>query len=296
MNITEFTNGKWIGSADARKRRYLTSLIYYCKNFPTYDIVCYTHNVNLEELEKIKIDYELNNFTIKIKELDDIKYTEKINSVVFAVPNYMEIFGLPGRPPQVMWGKFDILREECTNDYDYVYWIDAGLQALQILPKRYNPHINEPDIWSSFDKQGNFSMIFNEDVFNKLSEETYGKFLNISCTQIHDRYYTLNNNYPKPENYPIGGFFGGEPNVVKDYCDYFDSAVDVFVENNILCFEQTIMKYVIDIFPIEKLKILYFDTHCTGLTEKEFHYDEWDSSKNLPRPLWRVWDEIKERL
>lgn len=296
MDITELTNGKWIGSAASRKRRYLSSLIYHCKNFPSYDVVCYTHQSSLSELETIKTDYNLINFIIKIKELDEIKYTNKINTVVSNNPDYMEKFGLPGRPPQVMWGKFDIMREESSDDYEYVYWIDAGLQALQLLPLRYNPHINEPDIWTSFDKQGNFSPIFNENIFNKLSEKTSGKFVTLLSTQIQDIYYNLNDNSPKPGNYPIAGFFGGKPEIVIEYCNYFDNAVDIFIDNNILCFEQTIMKYVTDIFPEEKLSIQSFDTHATGLNEKEFHYDEWDNTKNLPKPIWRIWEELKEQL
>jgi len=121
MDVSEFTNYKWIGSYASRKPRYLSSLINHCKNFSSYDIVCYTHQINYDELLKIKNDYELNNLTIKVKELDDIKYTEKINKVVNNVPDYMEKFGIAGRPPQVMWGKFDLIRLECTNDIDNIY-------------------------------------------------------------------------------------------------------------------------------------------------------------------------------
>lgn len=294
MDITEFTKNKWIGSASGRKRRYLTSLIHYCKNFPNYSIVCYTHKVSLFELEDIKSKYELINLVIKIKELDEIKYTDKINSVVDNVPDYMTRFNLPGRPPQVMWGKFDILREECTEEFDYIYWIDAGLQALQLFPLRYNPHISEPDIWTSFHKQGNFGLLFNESMIDKLTNNVTKKFVTLLSTQLQDVYYSLEGNDVKSGNYPIAGFFGGDKNMVLEYCDYFDNAVDIFVKNNILCFEQTIMKYVTDIFPLEKLHILSFDTHATGLNEQQFNYDEWDSSKNLPKPIWRIWEEIRD--
>jgi hypothetical protein len=195
-----------------------------------------------------------------------------------------------------MWGKFDVLREECNDDVDYLYWIDAGLLAIQLFPKRYNPHISDPDIWTNLEKEGDFSLLFNEAVLNKLSEESNRCFVTLLSTCPQDVYYNLNNQPVKTGNYPIAGFFGGKPTSVLEYCDYFDNAVKIFVEHNILCFEQTIMKYVTDIISIDKLHILSFDTHASGLTEQEFHYDFWDETKNLPKPIWRIFEEIKFSL
>lgn len=296
MDITELTNGRWIGSYAGRKQRYLGSIIYHCKNFPTYDVVCYTHNVSLDEIQKIKDDYDLFNLTIKVKELDEIKYTEKVNSIVNMFPDYMERFGLSGRPPQVMWGKFDLMRIESTDDVDSLYWIDAGLQSVVLFPIRHNVHKNDKDFLTSFDKLSNFGLLFNESLINKLTNKSYGKFVTLLSPSPQDTYYSLEDNYVKPGNYPIAGFFGGKRNVVIEYCDYFDNAVNVFIKHNILCFEQTIMKYVTDTFPSEKLHILSFDTHSHGLSEQEFHYEEWDKNKNLPKPIWRIWEEIRDNI
>jgi hypothetical protein len=294
MDVTEFTKNKWIGSSASRKQRYLSSIIYHCKNFPNYNIVCYTHNINLIELEKIKTDYSLNNLTIKVKEMDEIKYTNGINSVVNLVPDYMERFGLPGRPPQVMWGKFDIVREECDEDVEYLYWIDAGLQAVQLMPLRYNPHINEPDIWTSFEKQGNFGLLFNESLINKLNLILQDKFFNIMCTTLQSYVHSFDDYYPIHDSYPIGGFFGGHKNSVLEYCNIFDESANKHLKNNILCFEDAIMKQATDRYPKEKLFTLKCDVHATPLTEKEFHYDIWDELKNLPKPIWRIWEEIRD--
>jgi hypothetical protein len=245
-------------------------------------------------LEKIKTDYNLENFTIKLKELDDIKYTEGINSVTKNVPDYMERFNLPGRPPQVMWGKFDIVREECDGSAEYVYWVDAGLQALQLFPLRYNPHIKEPDIWSTFEKQGNFSLIFNESLINKLNSIVGNKFFNIMCNTIQSAVNVFEDYYPQPTGYPIGGFFGGYYTSVIEYCDIFDDAADKHFKNNLLCFEDSVMKQVTDRYPLDKLITMSCDVHATGLTEEQYHYQEWDKSLNLPKPIWRIWEEIIE--
>jgi len=294
MDVTELTNYKWIGSASARKNRYIASLIYHCKNFPNYSVVCYTHGINLFELEKIKSDYELTNLVIKLKELDEIKYTEKINLVIENVPDYMERFNLPGRPPQVMWGKFDILRQECNGEFDYIYWIDAGFQALQLFPLRYNPFVKDEDIYTSVDKQGNFGLLFNESLIDKLTLMLEKRFFNIMCREIQSLVYSFDNYQPKYTNYPIGGFFGGYINSVLEYCDIFDNLANKHLDNNLLCFEDSIMKQSTDIYPEENLFLLECDVHARGLTEEQFHWEEWDSSKNLPRPIWRLWEEIRD--
>lgn len=293
MDITEFTNGKWVGSYASRKPRYLSSLINHCINFPSYQIICYTHQINYEELLKIKNDYNLNNLTLKLKELDEIKYTEKINNVINQVPDYLDRFGLAGRPPQVMWGKFDLMRIESTDDIDYIYWIDAGLQAIQLFPKRYNPNINDSDIWTSLEKAGNFSLLFNEQLINKLNNIIDLKFFNIMCRTIQSMVHSFEDYEPVRDYYPIGGFFGGKVNSVLEYCDLFDNAADKHFEKNLLCFEDSVMKQVTDRYPSEKLYTMYCDTHANGLTEVEFHDEEWNPEKNLPKPIWRIWEEIK---
>lgn len=296
MDVTESTKNKWIGSPSHRKDRYLSSLIHHCKNFPSYNIICYTHKINLLELETLKLDYNLSNLDIKIKELDDIKYTPKINLVVNNIPEYMEKFNLPGRPPQVMWGKFDIIREECTEDVDYIYWIDAGLQCVHLFPIRYNVFKNEPNFLNEFDKKSNFGLLFNELLINKLNLILNYKFFNIVCTTMQSYVHTFDDYSPLPDVYPIGGFFGGYISSVLNYCDIFDNAAEKHLDNNLLCFEDSIMKQVFDRYPKELLFTLQCDTHGYGITVDQFHYDEWDESKKLPKPIWRIWEEIRDNF
>ena len=294
MEITKLTNNRWIGSYDSRKQRYLTSIIYHCKNFPSYDVVCYTHEVSLLEIQNIKDEHQLDNLTIKVKELDDIKYTERINLIVDEFPDYMEKFRLSGRPPQVMWGKFDLVRIECTEDIENIYWIDAGLQSVVLFPIRYNQNRFEDDFLTNHVKLANFGLLFNENLINKLNNLINGRFFNIMCSTVQSTVHTFDDYKPIEDYYPIGGFFGGNVKTVLDYCNGFDNAANKHFDNKILCFEDSVMKQVVDLFPKEKLFTLNCDTHSCGLTEPQFHYDEWDETKKLPKPIWRIWEEIRD--
>jgi hypothetical protein len=68
------------GSTNVRKPRYLGSLISHCQGIDL-PVVCYTHSKNLEELNKIKTDYNLSNLEIKILELSDMKYHKQISEI-----------------------------------------------------------------------------------------------------------------------------------------------------------------------------------------------------------------------
>jgi len=287
----ENTNNKWMGSSSARKQRYLGSLIYHCKGF-NCPIICYTHERSLNELTHLKNQYNLNNLTIKIKELNDIKYTAKINSVANLTEGPIE--HLYGRPPQVMWGKFDVIREECTEDVDFIYWIDAGLQAVQLFPKRLNPYGNNEQLWQQEYNQFDYTPFFNSLMLQKLNDKVNKRFVTCLCTQLQDSCHSFGEYHPVPGRYPIAGFFGGDKERIIEYCEMFDKAVDLFVEHKILCFEQAIMKYVTDHFPEDKLMVLPFDTHQTGIDADIFHYAPWSSTNNLPKPLYRLFEEILE--
>lgn len=287
MDIVE----KGYTSAPAsRKDRYLGSIISHCKGF-NYPVVCYTHSKNFEEVEKIKIDYNLTNLEIKIKELTDIKYSKSIKKIQ-SLKSEEELYHLNGRPPEVMWGKFDVLSQEATDDIDYVYWVDAGLQSNQIFPYRHCPNINHSDFFSDPYKQYNFTLVFNRSMLDKLTNNLQNKFVNLVGTNPQDQYFNFDDYSPKPGNYPIAGFFGGHRNTVSEYCDLFSLAVDKFIDKEILCFEQSIMKYVIDNIDPSKLLLYSFDTHQTGIDENTFHYKEWDSNMGLPKPIFRIWEEI----
>lgn len=297
---TKLVTGYWMdimgkgytGAMPARKARYLGSIISHCRGF-NYPVVCYTHAKNVLELETVKAEYGLENLTIKIKELSEIKYASQIEAVE-AMKSPEELAHLSGRPPQVMWGKFDVMEQECIDDIDFVYWVDAGLQSNQIFPYRHNPDYLDEDLHRHPYKQYNFTNVFNREMLDKLTTRLTGKFATLVSTNPQDGYHSFENYTPKPGNYPIAGFFGGDKNAVLEYCSIFTEGVNKHVNAGILCFEQAIMKYVTDTIDSSKLEIFTFQTHQTGIDEQTFHYKEWDVNLNLPKPIFRIWEEILE--
>ena len=201
------------GSTNVRKPRYLGSLISHCQGIEL-PVVCYTHSKNLEELNKIKTDYNLSNLEIKILELSDMKYHKQISKI------RDEFFNtdLDGRGPEIMWGKFEVIEKELEG-FDYVYWLDVGLQHPGIFPWRYSKKYNKIEDhvnlsapwWSDYDVH-NFSSLLNTKIFDNLNLMCENKIALITSInpQISYPFYNLGLiDYTIQSPFPVGGMIGG---------------------------------------------------------------------------------------
>lgn len=290
MDIVAGVDRKYNGSSVARKDRYKGSIISHCRGFKC-PVICYTHQRNLQELVELKEEYNLTNLEIKVKELHEIKYSKQILEVE-NLYTMEQLDFLNGRPPEALWGKFDVMKEECTPDVERIYWMDAGLQSNQIFPYKWCPEENNAELFKVPYKQYNFTKVFNKEMLDKLNIMTAGKFAIVVSPNAQDGYYSFEDYSPKPGNYPIAGFFGGDPEIVKEFCDRFTDGVNMYIKNNTLSFEQSIMKYAEDKMPEEKLLHLNFYTHQSGIPEQVFHFDGWTLESGYPRPIYAIWEEI----
>jgi hypothetical protein len=295
----DIENKPYAGMSPVRKDRYLGSIISHCRGFQC-EVVCYTHERNLEELQTIKSDYNLGNLTIKIRELHDVKYSPEIRRIE-GIKTAEELSHLNGRPPEVLWGKFDVLRDEATTDVDFVYWVDAGFQSNQIFPYKYCPEITESvrslndlpeELFRVPFKQYNFTKIFNRDILNRLATITKDKIVVLVSNDLQCSYHNFEKYTHKLGNFPIAGFFGGDREVVKQFCDKFTEGVNLYTSHNILDFEQSIMKYALDEFPEDKLLLYKFVTHQGGIPPEVFHIQGWAPESGYPKPIYAIWEEI----
>jgi hypothetical protein len=283
------------GSSNIRKPRYLGSLIAHCKNIDL-PVVCYTHNRNLQELEDVKLQYNLNNLEIKVLELSEIKLHDKIN--VVRSRNFTT--DLDGRGPEIMWGKFDVLERE-LDGFDKVYWVDCGLQHPGIFPWRYCKQYNSIEDhknlsnqwWSEYDSY-DFGKIFNTKIFDNLNKVCDNKIclLTSLSPQISYPFYSkgmIDHNFISP--YPVGGLIGGDVKILKKYINMFWEFADSVLDYDFICTEEGIMKAVYDKMELNEIHNLTFSAYASG-EHDEYHFSMWDINSINPKPLYMVWNDI----
>ena len=283
------------GAPIVRKERYLGSLKSHCQNLG-HEIIVYTHSKNLEEVEKLKNDYNLDNLTIKLLELNEVKLHSSINEVRERFFNE----GLNGRGPEIMWGKFDIIERE-SEDCDQIYWIDCGLQHPGIFPWMYSTkynkvedHHGDPFNWWADYEVFNFPTLFNETLINKIKNITNDKMFVISTPSPQTNYSQFTergivDNVVGP--YLIAGMFGGNVDVVKEFTNNFWHYANEVIKHDFLVTEESIMKMAFDLIDKEKIITFSFDVHATQGHDK-YHFQLWNESWNELKPLYMVWHDI----
>jgi hypothetical protein len=288
------------GGYSVRKQRYLGSIIAHCQNIKL-PVVCYTHQKSLGELETIKKDFNLDNLEIKILELGEIKYHSEIDKIRNSdLETYIR--ELDGRGCEIMWGKFDVLERELEN-FDRVYWLDAGLQHPGIMTwgrsKKYNTpydHHNPVHMtswWTEYDVY-NFPDFFNDKIFDKLNKICDNKisFITSFGPQISYPFYhkgIVDTPFDNP--YPVGAMVGGDTKVLKKYITLFWHFAEEVLKNNFLCTEECIMKPAYD--KLDKNEILSFEFtsfHCCE--HDKFHFETWDKTWLEPKPFYMAWYDI----
>jgi hypothetical protein len=289
------------GAISARKDRYLGSLTSHCKNLGR-EIICYTHQINLNELEELKQTHNLENLTIKLLELTDMKLHSGINECREKHFNT----DLDGRGPEIMWGKFDIMEREMV-DADQIYWLDVGLQNPSIFPWMYcipyhDPSFHDlsdgrPPYWNHIQQtQYNFGLLFNENLMDKIESITKDKIFVISTNNPQTSYGQWQSHniidydvYRGP--YLIAGMFGGDVNNVRQFINQFWYFANKALDNDFLVTEESIMKVAYDSLNKELFLPFDFSTHQNG-TNIDYHFEIWKDNNDGPKPLYMIWHDI----
>ena len=207
---------------------------------------------------------------------------------------------LDGRGPEIMWGKFEVLEKELEG-FDYVYWLDVGLQHPGIFPWRYSKKYNRLEDhsnlsapwWSDYDVH-NFSSLLNTKIFDKLNLMCKNKIALITSInpQISYPFYNLGLiDYTVQSPYPVGGMIGGNTQVLKKYIDLYWSFTETVLNHGVLCTEEGIMKIALDRMESEETVNLYFSAFSSG-EHDDFHFKMWDEQTNNPKPFYMIWYDI----
>jgi hypothetical protein len=289
------------GAFNSRKDRYLGSLISHCKNLGR-EIICYTHQKNILELENLKQENDLKNLTLKIMELSDMKLHKGINECRERYYNR----DLDGRGCEIMWGKFDILEKELDNT-EQIFWVDVGLQHPGIFPWMYCIPYHDrsfhdlsdgrPPYWNNIQQtQYNFGLIFNSILMDKLEKITKDKIFVITTNNPQTSYgeWQLHNiiDYDiRRGPYIIAGMFGGNSKIIKHFIDKFWYFANKAIENYFLVTEESIMKITYDSLEKDIFLPFNFDTH-QNTNSIENHFQIWKGEIDGPKPLYMIWHDI----
>ena len=302
---TKLITGYWMdidcppyyGVLSSKKERYFSSLITH--NTYNLPIICYTHEKSLGELTLLKEKYELSNIEFKVRELHDIKYHLKYQSLRDEISKEGSLWDheIAGRPPEVLWGKFDVLQTEIEkSDENFIYWIDAGLHYLGLFPLWSNPFKDENNYENHLEKKFNGTKILNRNVFESL-EKKLGKRIFTLVNKHQESAHFTNidgfTGFESPHSNPIAGFFGGDKSVLREYCESFWHFGLKHLDSNILCHEQSVMKHVNNVFELEKMVEFEYETHQYHV--ENFHEKPWSGNEDGRKPLYTCFLDMIEK-
>lgn len=267
--------GTDLGGRPSRGSHYRYSLKTLL-NMTDADFICYTSEDEINNLkeffyEQSKVSQE--KLILKSFDLRNFSLTQKINRI----KNIDETKN-SDRCIEIQYSKFLWSLTECINNknnYDYIFWIDAGLSHSGLFPYRYmNPNDN---YWS----QNYECILFHNQFLNNLIQFTEDKIfifakencMNFWSQTVPNKYY---NNHCM-ERHIIGGLFGGKTNNMINYCNLFLNYLHTLLDNelNTLYFEEHIMSLIFYNHP-ELFKAKFFDIwwheddNIPGLDLKEY--------------------------
>jgi hypothetical protein len=272
-------HGTEFGGRPSRGGHYRYSLRTLLK-MSNADFVCYTSK---EEIEDLKLFfYEQNNISeeklkLKIFDISNFSLTEKINKI-----KNVEETRLSDRCVEIQYGKFVWLLDELdVDDYDNVFWFDAGLSHSGLFPPK---HMNNIGYWEQHYDCGLFNTNFLTNLINFVGDKI------VVCAKENVNNYwsgTVPNKYYNEhcmERHIIGGFFGGKKENTRNYCNLFLSATNILLDSEPrLYFEENIMTLLyynnndlfnplyFDIWWHEEDRVSGLDLHEYTKTRKSFY-------------------------
>lgn len=229
--------GTEFGGRPSREKHYRESLLNILNMKPT-QCVCFTSKEEYNDL--CNFFYVKNNVSkdlldIRIFNLDESKYFKEIR-----VKKDIELMKKTDRCFEIQYNKFfwyQLIGQ--SNDYDRIYWIDAGLSHGGLFPLKYrldnNPH-------------GSFNIsLFTPEFLQRVNTKTHDKILLFAKNNTGKFFWsqTVPNKYYNKYNrdkHIIGGMFGGTPSMFNTFLRVFDELLKKLLENeNNLYMEEQIM-------------------------------------------------------
>ena len=233
--------GSEFGGRDSRDGHYKNSLKSLLK-MSDAQFICYTSENQINDLETFF--YKQNNFSedqiqFKIYDLKNCEFHNKISELKKTQSNLLN-----DRCYEIQYSKFFWCLENCDNpNYDYVFWIDAGLSHSGLIPPKYL--YQTKGYWEKYFE----SKLFNNNFLNNLITHTDEQI--VVCAKENQRNHwskTLPKKYYNSYSFDrhiIGGLFGGKKEKLKHFCNLFGQNIRNVLNNETeLYLEENIMSLI----------------------------------------------------
>jgi hypothetical protein len=245
--------GTKFGGRPSRKDHYRYSLLSLLK-MTDADFVCYTSEREINQLEEFFYnEYEISKTQLSfiVYDLDETKKTD----LIYKYKNLDDVLK-SDRCIDIQYCKFEWLSDNLDNNYDYYFWLDAGLSHSGLVPVKY---------LSNQGYRGYFeSTLFNNTFLKNLITFTNDKIFLIGKENSRNYWSgTVNPKHFKNHNssyHIIGGLFGGKLEQVKEYTNLFDENLNVITEHDGRLYHEEDIMTVVWRNNEEKFNAQFFDT------------------------------------
>lgn len=233
--------GTSFGGRPGRLNHYKHSLLSIMK-IDNAKFTLYTNHNEINDLQRFFYkDNKISETKLNIKEFDlhQSRYYNSIQKL-----KNLDTIKQSDRCYEIQYNKFYWTMDEIQNtNYDYYYWIDAGLSYSGLIPNKYLIRNNNI-------KEYYNSSLFNNKLLDNLISKTKDKLYvigkdntkhNFWSQTIAPKYYTKYSN----DIHIIGGLFGGKKENMIQYMNLFDYYLSkLLLEESKLYFEELIMSLI----------------------------------------------------
>lgn len=269
-NLPEEYNGRI-----ARKNHYLESL----KTISHTEAPLHLY-INPCEHDEMRNYIKKDNIIYKCQNLNELPIYNKIAEI--KKTSYLE----KQRCYEIMYSKTFWLREVIkSTNYDYYFWIDAGLSYSGLFPHRLRTN---PNSTNAYDMYYNYK-VFNNTLINNIINQCGEKLWCICFDQkiktwaayAPQKFFT--NKLPL---HMVGGMFGGKKDKILNFCDSFDKLLDQMLSENILLTEEQIYTVLvcnnIDDYKINYFNCWYHENQSPGL------YENWIKNLSEVKEFYKI--------
>jgi len=224
-----------------------------------------------KKVEKTKLEFV-------VFDLKKSKYFEKIQS-----KKNIELMKQSDRCFEIQYNKFFWLELiDNLDQYDRVFWIDAGLSHSGLFPEKFS-------FGPGYDRYFWFD-VFNKNFLDYLIRETEEKLIIVGKENTGEFYWsrTLPRNYYinyDSSYHIIGGFFGGKVNNLLEYKNKFEVLLLQLLENE----GQNYMEELI-------MSCLYFNNNQDfNLLTFQDWYERPNHKEKVVKYFFNIFDSFRKK-